>query len=147
MRLTLQTDYSLRVLMYLGVNRQRLATIREISDCYGISNNHLMKVVHQLGQLGYVEAIRGKNGGVRLGREPETISLGMLVRKVEPDMAIVECFMAENCCRVKPDCRLSGILSEALLAFLAVLDRYTLADLIAKPERLTSLLGLQPVNS
>lgn len=142
MRLTLQTDYSLRVLMYLGVTRDKLVTIKEISECYGISKNHLMKVVHQLSLLGYLDTTRGKNGGMRLKLEPEAVSLGALVRKIEPDMSIVECFMERSCCRVEPGCRLSGIMSEALSAFLAVLDKYTLADLLANPRGLASLLGV-----
>lgn len=129
--------------MYLGVSEHRLVTIKEISECYDISKNHLMKVVHQMSQLGYIHTVRGKKGGIRLGLEPEAIGIGVLVRKIEPDMSIVECFMEKGCCRVEPGCRLSGILSEALSAFLAVLDKYTLADLLANPKGLSSLLGVE----
>lgn len=96
-----------------------------------------------MSQLGYIHTVRGKNGGMKLGLEPEAIGIGALVRKVEPDMSIVECFMDNGCCRVEPGCRLSGVLSEALSAFLAVLDKYTLADLLANPKGLSSLLGVE----
>ena len=92
MRLTDYTDYSLRTLMYLGLNRNGLVTIQEIADTYGISKNHLMKVVHQLGVAGMVDTVRGRNGGLRLKKEPEDINLGQVVRGTEPDLTMVECF-------------------------------------------------------
>lgn len=142
MRLTLQTDYSLRVLMYLGVTGDRLVTIKEISEKYDISKNHLMKVVHQLSQHGYLETVRGKNGGMKLGLEPAEIGVGALVRKTEPDLAVAQCFMEKGGCRLEPGCRLSGVLGEALAAFLAVLDKYSLADLLINPSSLSGLLDL-----
>lgn len=142
MRLTLYTDYSLRVLMYLGLKRDGLATIAEVSESYGISRNHLMKIVHQLGLLGYVETVRGKGGGIRLARSPGAINLGEVVRRMEEDLALVQCFdPAATKCRIESACVLRGVLGEALGAFLAVLDRYTLADLIERPRALSRLLA------
>ncbi|SRR5690554_1009618 len=142
MRITRYTDYSLRVLIYLAVKSEGLATIKEIADSYGISKNHLMKVVYELNQRGYVETIRGKGGGLRLRRVPEEIRLGRFIRETEQDLALVECFGAESQCRIGPLCGLRGILSEALEAFFDVLDRYTLADLIGSPKEIGQLLGL-----
>lgn len=133
MHITRYTDYSLRVLIYLAVQEERLATIQEISDSYDISKNHLMKVVHQLNLKGYIESVRGKNGGLRLHRRPEDINIGVLVRETEPDMALVECFSDNNKCCITPVCGLKNVLSEALQAFLNTLDGYTLADIL--PER------------
>lgn len=134
MKLTSYTDYSLRVLMYLGVTDRDRATISEIAACYGISRNHIMKVVYELGRLGYVETIRGKHGGIRLGREPADINVGDVVRRMESGFELVECFGAGNACRLTPACVLRGALDDALGAFIATLDSYTLADLIA-PQR------------
>lgn len=143
MRLTVRTDYSLRVLMYAGLARGRLATIAEMAAAYGVSQNHLMAVVHRLGTLGYLETVRGKGGGVRLARPPDAINLGEVVRRVETDMALVECFAAAEPgqCPIAPACALRGVLGEALDAFLAVLDRYTLADLLGPRRALCDLLG------
>lgn len=142
MRLTLYTDYSLRVLMYLGLKRDGLATITEISERYGISRNHLMKIVHQLGLLGYIETIRGKGGGLRLAKPPESINLGDVVRRTEEDLALVQCFdSAAPKCRIESACVLRSVLGDALGAFLAVLDQYTLADLIGPRRSLARLLG------
>ena len=134
MRLTRYTDYSLRVLMYLGIQGHDLATISAISDSYGISRNHIMKVVFELGRLGYIETIRGKGGGIRLRRRPEEINIGEVVRRTEADLSIVECLGPNNTCRITSACILKGALNDALKAFLEVLDGYTLADLL-KPER------------
>lgn len=135
MRLTAYTDYSLRVLTYLSIQDDRLATIKEISEQYGISKNHLMKLVHELGKHGYVESIRGKNGGIRIGRDPAKISVGEVVRKMEKDLSIVECFDSENYdeCQILHACVLKGIMKKAIKEFLAVLDEYTIKDLI-KPK-------------
>jgi Rrf2 family nitric oxide-sensitive transcriptional repressor len=146
MRLTTYTDYSLRVLIYLGVQNERLVTIRQISEHYGISNNHLLKVVHQLGLLGFIETVRGRNGGLRLARPASQIVIGDVVRKMEQDMALVECFAAEgridpsSNCRIMGACVLKGALAKALQAFLDVLDQYTLAELVAPKNRLAELL-------
>lgn len=144
MRLTSFTDYSLRVLMYLGLKRDELATISEISQRYGISRNHLMKVVYELSRDGYIETIRGKKGGMRLRLEPEAINLGDVVRHTESDMNLVECFGSGNTCCLTPSCSLSGALNEALQAFLGVLDRYTLADLLEPRRELAAILWMDP---
>jgi Rrf2 family nitric oxide-sensitive transcriptional repressor len=143
MRLTMQTDYSLRVLMYLGVAGEARVTIQEIADCFGISKNHLMKVVHQLGVHGYVKSVRGKNGGLSLAKPAEALAIGAVVRDTETDIALAECFQKGGACRIAPACRLTGILREAADAFFAVLDKYTLADLLLRPSKLEGLLGLK----
>ncbi len=143
MRLNIFTDYCLRTLMYAGAKGDGLATIDEIAAAYGISRNHLMKVVLRLGQLGHLETVRGKGGGLRLARAPAAINLGRLVRETEPDLALVVCMQGRaRACAIQPACRLAGVLSEALAALLAVLDGYTLADLIAPRRRLAALLDL-----
>jgi Rrf2 family nitric oxide-sensitive transcriptional repressor len=148
MRLTVYSDYSLRLLMYLAVRTERLSTIQEVSKAYDISSNHLMKVVHQLGIAGYVETIRGRNGGMRLGKPAAEIGLGQLLRFTEPDMDIVPCFSPENQeCPLRRACRLKGALDKARQAFLAVLDEYTLADLTSSPDPMRSFLGLPPAAS
>lgn len=142
MRLTRYTDYGLRVLMYLGMQPGELATIRDISDAYGISRNHVMKVVHALGKLGYIETIRGKGGGIRLAQSAESVNVGELVRRMESDFELVECFGPANQCVLTGCCVLPGAISEALKAFLAVLDGYTLADLLVPRRRIRqALLG------
>ena len=145
MRLTVYTDYSLRVLMYLAIPRRRLATISEIAAGYNVSRNHLMKVVYELGVAGYIETIRGQNGGMRLARPPEGINLGEVVRRTEPDMALVPCFDPVNAvCVITPACKLRAALHRAREAFLAVLGEYTLADLADNPTALADLLALVP---
>lgn len=134
MRLSTFSDYSLRVLMYLGVQPDRLATISEIAAAHEISENHLMKVVHQLGRSGYLETVRGKGGGMRLARAPKDIVLGEVIRQTEGDIAMVECFADNLSCRILSACRLRSILGEALSAMFLVLDGYTLADLLEKPQ-------------
>lgn len=129
MRLTTFTDYSLRVLIYLAANGDQPATIARIAQKYGISRNHLMKVVHELSQKGYVIAVRGKGGGLRLSRSPEDINLGELVRSMESDLAVAECLGKNNQCIITPACSLRPVFTEALAAFFAVLDAHSLADL------------------
>lgn len=152
MRLTHFTDYSLRVLIYLAVKDdeptpeppEARATIAEIAERFAISRNHLMKVVQELNRLGYLSATRGKHGGLRLNRAPGEISLGGLVRDTEPDLGLVECFRDDNACTITPACRLQPILGEALAAFLSVLDRYTLADLLGQRRaELIQLLNIE----
>jgi Rrf2 family nitric oxide-sensitive transcriptional repressor len=133
MRLTNFSDYALRVLMYAAVRRGALITIEETADRYGISRTHLMKVANLLTRSGYLTAVRGRAGGLRLNRAPEEIGLGDVVRATEPDFDLVECFAADGRCRITPNCRLRGVLGEALSAFVSILDRYTLADLVLSP--------------
>lgn len=141
MRLTAYTDYGLRLLMYVALKDGELATIREVADAYGISKNHLMKLARDLGRLGYLETVRGRGGGLRLARPPERIRLGDAVRRMEDDFALVECFEpVVNGCPIARACRLKGVLSEALKAYLAVLDKYTLADLTKRNMALARML-------
>lgn len=140
MRLSTFSDYSLRVLMYLGVQPNRLATIAEIAAVFEISESHLMKVVHQLGRGGCIETVRGKGGGMRLARAPREIVLGDVIRQTESDFALVECFSENSACRIQPACRLHAILDESLGAMFLVLDGYTLADLLEKPKELVKAI-------
>jgi Rrf2 family nitric oxide-sensitive transcriptional repressor len=136
MRLTAFTDYTLRTLMYLGQNRDRLVTIHDIAELHSISKNHLMKVVHQLGLSGIVETVRGRNGGLRLNKEPSEINIGKVVRVSESDFFMAECFDKDhNSCVYAPSCVLKGALGSATAAYLAVLDGVTLEDLIKPPAR------------
>ncbi len=134
MRLTNFTDYSLRILMYAAAQGDRLITIEETAAVYGISRAHLMKVANQLTRAGFLKAVRGRSGGLMLGRKPNKIGLGEVVRATEPDFALVECFTPDNCCLITQRCRLRTILKEALAAFAETLDRYTLADLLLNPK-------------
>lgn len=146
MHLTRFSDYSLRVLIYLAVKGEERSTINEIAERFEISRNHLMKVVQDLSHKGYVTAIRGKNGGLLLRQAPEKIRLGQLLRDTEHDMQLVECFGANNACRITPACRLKPILGEALGAFFAVLDQYTLADMLGpRQPQLAQLLSIEPL--
>jgi Rrf2 family transcriptional regulator, nitric oxide-sensitive transcriptional repressor len=141
MRLTYLTDFSLRVLMYAGSMPRRLVTIQEIAEAYGISENHLMKVVHGLAQQGFIETVRGRGGGIRLSRPATEITVGSVIRAVEDDFALVECFRTDNTCRITPVCRLRGALQQALGAYFEVLDNWTLAELVAKPRALLNELA------
>ena len=134
MRLTDFSDYSLRLLMYAAAQGERLITIEETAELYGISRAHLMKVANQLTRAGFLTAVRGRSGGLRLAEQPESIRLGDVLRVTEPDFALVECFRGKNTCLITPCCRLRGILNEALSAFSNTLDGYTLADLLLAPE-------------
>jgi Rrf2 family nitric oxide-sensitive transcriptional repressor len=143
MELTFHTDYALRTLIYLGLRRGRLCQIAEIAEHYAISRNHLVKVVHHMARGGFVATFRGKGGGVSLARDPGAITVGAVVRYTEGPMRLVECFRAEtNECVITQGCSLAGILREAGDNFLATLDRYTLADLLANRRRLARLLAL-----
>jgi len=134
MRLTLHTDYALRLLMLLALEPDQLHTIEEVARRYRISRNHLMKVALTLTQAGFVEGVRGRGGGLRLARAADRIGVGAVVRATEDGFALVECFDRDrNGCPVTAACGLRGPLEEALAAFLAVLDRYTLADLVKSP--------------
>ncbi|MFT8836040.1 MAG: Rrf2 family transcriptional regulator [Acetobacter sp.] len=149
MKLTLQTDYALRALIYLGTRRDRLSTIREIADAYQISEAHMIKVIHKLGQSGFVETIRGRNGGIRLEEPPENILIGDVVRYMEGNMALLSCMdtaaAPSTICALMPGCRLRGVMYEASQAMTHVLDRYTLADVIT-PFEVERLHGKRNVN-
>lgn len=142
MRLTMYTDYSLRVLIFLASKQpSELSTIQEISDAYQISKNHLTKIVHGLGKLEMIETIRGRGGGIRLCVEPSDINVGKLVRKTEDDFHLVECFDPnKNMCVLSEACHLRGVLYEALQAYFAVLDRYTIADFLHNKDEIQTLL-------
>ncbi len=141
MQLTRYTDYSLRVLLYLAAH-EGPATIAEIAEIYGVSKNHLVKVVHELGRKGYVKTERGRGGGISLARAPGKIGVGEVVRAMEPNFHIVECFdPAKNECVITPQCALKHALIAANAAFMKVLDGYTLADVSRNRAALVRALG------
>jgi len=145
MQLSLHADYALRVLLYLGAHPGRMVSTQEISDAYGISKNHLVRVVQTLGEHGYATVTQGRFGGVALGLEPRLIRLGEVVRRAEANLELVECFNRQtNTCPIAPVCELKPVLREALDAFLAALDRYTLADLLARgaDQKLAGIFSL-----
>ncbi|MGD2128268.1 MAG: Rrf2 family transcriptional regulator [Lysobacterales bacterium] len=142
MKLTRFTDYSLRVLIYLGLRDDGRVTIREISDAYGISRNHLMKVVSLLTRKGYLDARRGPGGGIALAKPTADIVIADVVRDMEDDLNLVECFCEEGSCVIKPICQLKAALNLALKAYLDTLERYTLDDLIKPKPQLVRALGL-----
>ncbi|HZH79271.1 MAG TPA: Rrf2 family transcriptional regulator [Archangium sp.] len=145
MHLTLHADYALRVLLYLAANPGRVVSTAEVSDAYAISKHHLVRVVQGLGRHGFVEVRPGRSGGVLLARSPAEISVGQVVRHMEPDFHIVECFDAQtNTCPITPACGLIGVLGEATKAFLATLDKYTLEDLLRRSPRKLSNYFLKP---
>lgn len=138
MQLTRYTDYSVRVLLHVGARDEGdLSSIAEIAQTYDISRNHLMKVVQDLGQAGFLETVRGRNGGLRLGRSPEEITVGQIVRHTETSFQLVDC----TTCIVAPACTLPRAFNEATQAFLAVLDRYTLADALVRRDDLRRIFG------
>jgi len=148
MHLTIFTDYTMRVLIYLGLRRDGLVTISDIAKAYGISENHLMKVVHQLAQRGYIETVRGKGGGMRLAQEPQDINLGQLIRQTEGDGSLLACLDGNGACCIQNTCSLIGILREAQTALFAVLAKYTLADLLVNEQPLAKILFYpRPVES
>ncbi|MEE6449628.1 RrF2 family transcriptional regulator [Gottfriedia acidiceleris] len=131
MRLTTYSDYSLRVLIFLSSEpREKLVNIKDIAEAYDISKNHLMKIIYNLGKMGYIETIRGRNGGIRLAKLPTEINIGEIIRKTEEDFNIVECFEHGNTCVITPVCSLKHIFNNALEQFLKVLDQYTLDDIV-----------------
>lgn len=142
MQLTRYTDYSLRMLMYLGL-AENGATIAEIANRYGISKNHLVKVAHNLSKQGYVLTTRGKSGGVRLARPPREINVGQVVRDTEPNFFLVECFNRDtDTCPITAACKLKSVLFEAQKEFMAVLNGYTLRDLLQPEAALRAQLNL-----
>lgn len=134
MRLTTMTDYALRLLIYLGQHPQRLCTTAEVAQAYGISEAHLTKITHQLGLGGWISTVRGKGGGMRLAHPPAELMLGDLVRAIESDFYLVECLSPTNACSLTGMCALTGIVNEALAAFMAELDKHSLADLLRRPS-------------
>jgi Rrf2 family nitric oxide-sensitive transcriptional repressor len=145
MRLTNYTDYSLRVLIYLAAQEpSKLSNIKEIAEAYSISKNHLMKVTHELGKMGVIDTIRGRNGGIKLALAPRDINVGAIVRKTEDDFRLVECFEGNaNSCLITPICGLRHALNKALMAYFEVLDQYTLADLIKNPIAYRELFQME----
>jgi Rrf2 family transcriptional regulator, nitric oxide-sensitive transcriptional repressor len=149
LNLTLHTDYSLRILLYLAEHTDRPVSTREISDAYGISRNHLVRVVQTLQSHSFVKAAAGRSGGITLGRDPDAINIGEVVRGTEPNFRIVECFdLKENTCRILPVCSLRGVLATALESFFGVLDQYTLADLVRMKgsQRISDFLPLESLS-
>ena len=143
MRMTLHTDYALRMLIYAATRSDRCCTVGDVAVAYGLSRNHLVKVAQTLRDLGLVTTTRGRSGGLRLAKAPEDINIGALVRATEEDFVLAECMQAEGrICVISPACRLKTMLWEALSAFLAVLDTYTLADIVRDRRELGSLLGI-----
>jgi len=142
MRLTLHTDYTLRVLIHVGVADGKLITINEIAETFDISKQHLMKVVNYLSQKGYLDTVRGRGGGIRLRRPASDINIGQVVRDTEERLHVIGCLERRGYCRIERVCVLRGVLHDASEAFLAVLDGYTLADLIKPRKALSSLLLL-----
>ena len=139
MKLTRYTDYAMRVLLYLGTRPEKICSIAEIARIYGVSQNHLMKVVNDLANAGYVTSLRGRSGGLRLGRAEDKINIGEVVRHTEEGFDLVDCAS----CFIAPACGLNCALAEALAAFMAVLDGYTLADLIAKRDGIGRLFEVR----
>jgi Rrf2 family nitric oxide-sensitive transcriptional repressor len=139
MRLTRYTDYAMRVLLYLGTRPEKICSIAEIARTYGVSQNHLMKVVNDLANAGYITSLRGRSGGLKLGRPADAINIGEVVRHTEEGFDLVDCAT----CFIAPACGLNCALAEALAAFMAVLDGYTLADLIAKRDGIGKLFELR----
>lgn len=136
MQLSLHSDYALRVLLYLGVHPGEVIPTREIGAAYGISKNHLVRVVQTLREHGYVELLPGRSGGVRLAADPATIKLGEVVRRAEPNLRLVECFdVTTNTCPIINSCGLKRLLNQALLSFIATLDEHTLAELLTSDRR------------
>lgn len=148
MHITRYTDYSLRVLIYLANNNDELATINQIAQSYNISKNHLMKIVQQLNLKGYLLAIRGKNGGIKLNRPASEINIGALVREVEERNNLVECFGPDNKCVITPSCQLKNMFAEAQESFFKTLDNYVLEDLLGKKNaaNLSQLLAITVVS-
>lgn len=144
MKLTLHTDYALRMLVFLAVREGRSTTVSDMAKVYRLSRNHLMKVALDLGRLDYIKTTRGRSGGISLARRPSEINVGDVVRAMEDGFALVECLdPGGGSCLITPACRLKGVVRRALEAFLAVLDAYTLADLIGERTLLEELLEIQ----
>jgi len=142
MELTKYTDYSLRILIYLAITTDHLVTVDEIAEVYGISRHHVAKAVFHLSQFGVILTTRGRTGGMRLAIDPKEINIGRVVRHTEPHMNLLECFDVEiNTCPLVEDCRLQNVMKQAKRAFLAVLDRYTLADMLSNQDTIEKILS------
>jgi Rrf2 family nitric oxide-sensitive transcriptional repressor len=140
------SNFAIRVLMYTALRNDRPSAVPEMARAYGVSYDHLKKAAAELCRLGYLDAVRGRAGGFRLARSPHEIVIGEVIRRTEGEVILVECFdPTTNTCALTDACRLRVALQEALAAFFAVLDRYTLADLVGRPDRLSPLLGLDVV--
>jgi Rrf2 family nitric oxide-sensitive transcriptional repressor len=143
MELSRFSDYSLRVLIYAAAREGEKVTLSELAQAYRISHHHLVKIVHYLGKLGYLNNRRGRSGGILLGRKPGDIRVGEVIRKTESHFNLTECFNpATDTCRISPTCRLKGVLHEACAAFLEVLDHYTIEDLVQGRSSILRLLSL-----
>ncbi|MBX3537925.1 MAG: Rrf2 family transcriptional regulator [Chelatococcus sp.] len=143
MRMTFHTDYAIRMLVYAALRPDGVCTVNDIAMAYGLSRNHLLKVALTLRNLGFIETIRGRSGGIRIAVAPTEINIGALVRSTEEDFSLVECMQgAGGSCAISPACRLKGVFAEALAAYLAVLDKYTLADVVHNRAVLQPLLGI-----
>ncbi|ENH98472.1 transcription regulator NsrR [Gracilibacillus halophilus YIM-C55.5] len=141
MRLKKYTDYALRVLMYSATHDNRKVSIKEIADTFYISTEHIRKVVHQLSQYEYIETTRGRNGGIVLSKSPASINIGAVIRVMENDFYLLECFDEEhNQCVITPACHLRHAVGKAMHAFFQVLDQYTLADLVVNKDQLRTLM-------
>lgn len=142
MQLTQFTDYSLRALIYVFL-RKESCTIKDVTEAYGISTHHMVKIIHNLAKLGLIKTIRGKNGGIIMASQPETINLGRLITQLEPHFDLVPCFnqTKANCC-IAPVCTLKAVLHEAQAAFMRVLERYSLADVLHNKSELSALLNI-----
>ncbi|MBX3567444.1 MAG: Rrf2 family transcriptional regulator [Rhizobiaceae bacterium] len=146
MRLTLQTDYALRMLIYLTIHRGRPCRVTDVAADFGISRNHLLKVALKLGRLGYLATARGRTGGIALARSPEDINLGEVVRQMEDGFDLTECMRRGGTCAITPSCRLKGVVGRALDAFLAVFDGMTLADIAGNRKELLDLLEMNRIS-
>lgn len=146
MHITQHTDFALRLLIYLGACPERRVTVREVSERFGISRSHLMKIVNQLVNDGFLDGARGKGGGLSLKRRPDEIAVGEVVRRMEPGFDLVECFRPDSNCLLSSGCRLKGAFSDALKAFLSSLDGVSLHDLIVQQPRLREVLSITPAD-
>jgi Rrf2 family nitric oxide-sensitive transcriptional repressor len=145
MQLTAFTDYALRVLIYAAAHPESRCLTADVATAFGISRHHVVKVVNELQHLGYLDTTRGREGGFALAKPPHRIRIGEVVRRTESTMTLVECFDRDtNTCPLTRACGLKGVVGEAFDAFLAVLDRYSLADLLAEPKWVTRVMALQP---
>ncbi|WP_319484386.1 Rrf2 family transcriptional regulator [uncultured Cohaesibacter sp.] len=143
MRLTQHSNYAMRLLMYCALKPEHTVRLAEIAGAYDISGHHLNKIAQRLVHIGAIQAIRGRNGGIRLAKDPKDINIGEIIRQTEENMIIVECFSEEtNTCPLISQCKFRMLLQDALAAFLKVLDAYTLADMVSHPDCLKPLLGM-----